>query len=110
MPAYNIDSYSVRMWSSRPTTDLSAGVAVAGIYLYEGSDYRGYIYFYPDGTPLAPPVFDSSTNLVFLRFNLSELDPTMDLLRNEKPVYLYYFNPGNAGLYTGKEPTGEEEG
>lgn len=109
MPAYKISSYSVRMWSSRPTTNLSPGVAVAGIYLYEGDSYRGYVYFYPNGTPLASPVFHSSTNQAFLHFNLSELESTIDLLRTEEPVYLYYFSPSNAGLYTGKEPTGEEE-
>jgi hypothetical protein len=109
MPSYNIDSYSVRMWSSRSTTNLSPGTAVAGIYLYQGKTYRGYVYFFPDGTALAPPVFHSSTNQAFLHFNLSEFGPTVDLLRNEKPVFLYYFSPTNAGLFTGREPTGEEE-
>ena len=109
MPAYNIDSYSVRMWSSRPTTNLNPGVAVTGIYLYEGNTYRGYVYFFPNGTPLNPPVFDSASNRAFLHFNLSEFAVTVDMLRSEKPVYLYYFSPTNAGLYTGKEPTGEAE-
>jgi hypothetical protein len=27
-----------------------------------------------------------------------------------QPVYLYEFGPSNAGLQTGGEPTGEEEG
>jgi hypothetical protein len=33
---YAIDTYQVRLWSSRPTTDLNPGKAVAGIPLYEG--------------------------------------------------------------------------
>ena len=109
MPSFNVDSYSVRMWSSRPTTNLSPGTAVAGIYLYEGNNYRGYVYFFPDGTELAPPVYHSSSNRAFLHFNLSQFYATVELLRNEKPIYLYYFSPTNAGLYTGKEPTGEDE-
>ena len=55
MATYEIDTYHIRLWSSRPTTELNPGIAVAGIYLYE-------------------------------------------------------FGPSNAGLMTGGEPTGEEEG
>jgi hypothetical protein len=42
---------TARLWSSRPTTELNPGIAVAGIYLYEAGKFRGYAYFYPDGTP-----------------------------------------------------------
>ncbi len=109
MPSFKIDGYSVRMWSSRPTTNLNPGVAVAGIYLYQGGKYKGYVYFFPDGTPLAPPVYHSSTQQAFLHFNLSEFHATVDLLRSEDPIYLYYYSPTHAGLYTGREPTGEHE-
>jgi hypothetical protein len=107
---YNIDTYSVRLWSSRPTTNLSPGVAVAGIYLYQGGTYRGYAYFFPDGTPLAQPVIDAANGQVFVHFNLSQLGPVLQMLREEKPIYLYEFGVTNAGLMTGSEPTGEEEG
>ena len=50
MPTYLIDSYSVRLWSSRPTTNLDPLVPVAGVYLFEGATYRGHVYFHPDGT------------------------------------------------------------
>ena len=92
MPTYEIDSYSVRLWSSRPTTNLDPEVPVAGVYLFEGATYRGYVYFHPDGTPLSPPVIDAASGQVFLSFNLSQL------------------GPDNVGLMTGQEPTGEEEG
>jgi hypothetical protein len=110
MATYTIDSYSVRVWSSRPTTNLSPGVAVTGIYLYEGGAYRGYAYFYPDGTPLALPVIDAAAGQIFIHLNLSQLTGILQLLREEKPVYLYEFGTTNAGLMTGTEPTGEEEG
>lgn len=109
MPSYNIDSYSVRIWSSRRTDNLSPGTALAGIYLYQGNTYRGYAYFFADDTPLNPPVYDASGGRVFVHYNLSQFHAILELLRNEKPVYLYYFAPSNAGIYTGKEPTGEEE-
>ncbi len=108
MTSYNIDKYSVRRWSSRPTTNRSPGTAVAGIYLYQGNVYRGYAYFFADGTPLADPVI--TADKVFVHFNLSELDSILQMLREERPIYLYEFGPNNAGLMTGAEPTGEEEG
>ncbi len=110
MTTYNITNYSVRMWSSRPTTDHSPGVAVAGVYLYEGGSYRGYAYFFPDGTALAPAVIDAANGRIYVHFNLSQLHPVLQMLREEKPIYLYEFGVTNAGLMTGLEPTGEEEG
>ncbi|MGD9703191.1 MAG: hypothetical protein AB7Q42_10645 [Acidimicrobiia bacterium] len=110
MASYVIDTYSVRIWSSRPTTNLNPGVAVAGIYLYQGGTYRGYAYFFPDGTPLAPPVINAGTGQVFVHYNLSQFDSIVQMLREEKPIYLYEFGATNAGLMSGSEPTGEEEG
>jgi hypothetical protein len=109
MAEFLVDGYATRIWSSRPTTNLNPGVAVAGIYLYGGTNYRGYAYFFPDGTPLAPPVFDSANGRVFLHLNLVEFGPVLELLRNEKPVYVYFLGPTNAALRTGMEPVGEEE-
>jgi hypothetical protein len=45
MATYNIDTYHVRLGSSRPTTELNPDIAVAGIFLYEGGQFRGYAYF-----------------------------------------------------------------
>jgi hypothetical protein len=109
MAQYKIDGYAIRAWSSRPTTNLSPGTAVAGIYLYEGNAYRGYVYFFPDGTPLAPPVHDAAKGQIFLHFNLCQFHAVMEMLRTEEPIYLYYFGPTNAALRTGREPVGEEE-
>ena len=110
MPTYLIDSYSVRLWSSRPTTNLDPVVPVAGVYLFEGATYRGHVYFHPDGTALSPPAVDAVSGEVFLSFNLSQLGPVLQLLREEQPICLYDLGPVNVGLMTGQEPTGEEEG
>ncbi len=109
MASFKIDGYALRLWSSRSTTNLSPGTAVAGIYLYEGNNYRGYVYFFPDGTPLSPPVEDANNGRVFLHFNLSQFHATMEMLRTEKPIYIYYISPTHAALRSGKEPVGEEE-
>ena len=109
MAQYNVDGYALRLWSSRPTTNLSPGTAVAGIYLYTGNTYRGYVYFFPDGTELAPPVYDAANGRIFLHFSLSQFQATMDMLRHEEPIFIYYTSPTNAALRSGREPVGEEE-
>jgi hypothetical protein len=110
MAEYKVDAYAARMWSSRSTTNLSPGVAVAGIYLYQGSNYKGYAYFFPDGTPLAPAVHDATAGRVFIHLNLSQFAATLEMLREESPIYVYFVSPTNAAIRTGQEPVGEEEG
>ena len=110
MTDYPIDGYALRLWSTRPTTNLNPGTAVAGVYYYQGGQYRGYMYFFPDGTPLAAPVHDATNGRVFLHFNLSQLRAVLDVLRNEKPLVVYYESATNAALRSGVEPVGEEEG
>jgi hypothetical protein len=104
MAYYTIDSYAVRMWSSRPTADLT-GTAVAGIFLFEGGTFRGYAYFFPDGTPLQPAVIDAGNGQIYVHYNLSQLHSVLHMLREESPIYLYEFGTSNAGLQSGWVPT-----
>ena len=107
---YEIDEYAVRFWSSRPTTTHDPGIAVAGIFLYQGPDFRGYAYFYPDGTALTPSETDPTEPFIALHYNLSQMPAVLEVLREEQPIYLFEFGTENAGLMSGREPTGEEEG
>jgi hypothetical protein len=108
MPAYEIDQYWVRIWSSKQTTDLNPDIPGAGIFLHQGGFPRGYAYFFPDGTPLTPASSDEDGIAVY--YNLSQLAAVLQMIREERPLYLFDFGSGNAGLATGIEPTGEEEG
>lgn len=81
------------------------------IYMNDASGkYRGYIDFIKDYS--GTQKFIVHTNGIINAFMpLNKLDPTMDILRNEKPVYFAVNVAYNwAGLKTGLEPTGEEEG
>lgn len=110
MMRFKIDRYWVRMWSSQPTTSTNPNSsAVAGIFLYSNGVRRGYVYFFPDGTPLDPPVIDEENGGIYLHFNLSQLETTLTVLREEQPVYLYHEGHHNAGLDTDTEPTAEIE-
>lgn len=106
MISYPIDHYAVSILSSRSTTDLGSLAAV--ISLYTGSAYRGKAMFYPDGTDL-PAATVVHNSYIYLHFNRSELHAVVDLLRNEKPVWIYYRDRDDAGLTTEGEPVGEGE-
>jgi len=108
MAYYTIDRYELMMWSSRSLID-NPNSAIAGLMFYEAGTgrYRGRAYFHPDGINLPAPT--ESGGFITLRYNLCQLESVIDLLRNEKPIYLYFYSAGNAGLKTGREPVGEEE-
>ncbi len=111
MASYLINRYAITFKSSRPTTDLNPNSATTGVYLFSDQEYRGYAYFYPDGTPLGPPVvLQDPEPFIALSYNLSQLDVFLATLREEQPIYLFEFGPEFAGVSVGIEPTGEEEG
>jgi hypothetical protein len=74
-------------------------------------DYMCRAYFLTEDSEM-PPSFHQPQAFgggIFLR--AKELGPVLDVLRNEKPVsvYLNSDHPEQIKLYTGLEPTGEEE-
>lgn len=101
---YPIDNIAVRQWSSRSTDNGSAGVAVAGIYLFQGQTYRGYIYFYPDGTALRAPAVNLAKGQIQLHFNLSQMRDTLDMLDRNETVSVFFASSTDAGLKFGKDP------
>jgi len=84
---------------------------LVAVFLYSGRKYAGRIFFYPDHIPLPPPVLDDTGPYprIFLSHYLKRFPDVMDLIRNEKPIGIYYTGPSDAGITTGKEPIGEEE-
>ncbi len=80
------------------------------IKCYNEDDYVLQLSFYPDGSKLPANHYDKRNKLVYLRYPLSMYYHTMDILRNEKPVYFEYSRELNQGfLRTGLEPVGEGE-
>jgi hypothetical protein len=75
----------------------------------EKNKYRGYIDFIKDYTGARNYiVYDNGIINAFMP--LSKLHPTLDILRNETPVYFVVNETYNwAALQTGNEPTGDEE-
>lgn len=80
------------------------------IGLKHAGNFIGQMIFKPNGTTLPP---DSSANgQVNLHYHLDDFQNAIDLLRNEKPVYLYFNGTGGGaenGIKTMVEKVGEGE-
>lgn len=102
MITFTIGSYRV--------FELAGAQQPVRVYMNDSTNkYRGYLEFregYSD-----PKKFILHSNGIINAFMpLSKLDVTLDILRNEKPVYFSVNERYEwAALKTGNEPTGEEE-
>ncbi len=88
----------------------SANTFAPRIWLKHQGKYIGQLIFEPDGTKL--PADNMQNNQVNLYYHLEDFDNTIDLLRNEAPMYLLYSGTGTGnenGIKTTAEPVGEGE-
>ncbi len=99
---FEVGSYSVKAYNGEDAPVI--------LYLWETpSRYRGYISFHPRFT--GNFTWHDSQGLINAFMPLGKLDVMLDMLRNEKPIYLAVNEQYNwAALQTGKEPPGEDEG
>lgn len=98
-------------WVTRGKVSSQTDVRTT-ISLYDTNDcFRGHLHFIPDNVPLPDSTESSIKGVKWCRIymHLSELHSMVDMLRNEKPIYLYYHDGTNAYIRTGKEPVGEGE-
>jgi hypothetical protein len=67
------------------------------------------LYFYPDNVSL--PANQSTVNGIYLNYRLSRFADVMTMLKEEKPLYLYFDTTKKFGYVgTSSEPVGEQEG
>lgn len=80
------------------------------IALKNAGNFLGQLIFKPSGSPL--PADTMVNGQVQLYYHLDEFQNVIDLLRNEKPIYLYYNGSGAGfenGIKTMTEKVGEGE-
>tara|TARA_R110000772_G_scaffold15252_3_gene44431 strand:- start:284 stop:646 length:363 start_codon:yes stop_codon:yes gene_type:complete len=78
------------------------------IKCYHDDDFVLQLNFYPDKEKLPENYYDVNSNLVYMRYHLMMYPNTIDLLRNEKPIYFSFSDKSKVGyIRTGKEPVGE---
>lgn len=101
MPDRRIGSYAVQLFSG-PT---GAGGVRARILLLDPTNVpNGTILFHHDGQVIPPPVVGATT----MHVPAATLPAVLDLLRNEKPLFLDSDRRGPF-LSTSPEPQGEGE-
>lgn len=99
MAVTKIDEYEVM---------YSANTFVPRIWLKSARKYIGQLIFNPNGSVLPPD--GMSGGQVNLYYHLDDFENAIDLLRNEKPMYLLYSGSGGGfenGIKTTPEPVGE---
>ena len=88
----------------------SANAYPPRIALKGAGNYLGMLVFLPNGTTL--PADTVTKGQVVLYYHLHHYHNTIDLLRNEKPMYLFYNGSGPGfenGIKTMIEKVGEGE-
>ena len=88
----------------------SANAFPPRIALKGAGNYIGMMVFLPEGATL--PVDTVTKGQVVLYYPVSHYANAIDLLRNEKPIYLYYTGSGSGfenGIKTMSEKVGEGE-
>jgi hypothetical protein len=82
---------------------------VKAVIQFWGDDgYLGAASFYDDAFEL-PPAMLYPSGVVGLNYHMSEFAPILDMLRNEKPVFIEFNGELNSRLTTSGEPVGEGE-
>jgi len=96
----DFDAYKIWYYSGHPYQAL--------IYVYQGSKYVGRIVFYKDGTTIPP---NASYPEPSIHYPLSRFNDVINILREEKPLYLFLNLDNKIGILatTDLEPVGEEE-
>jgi hypothetical protein len=101
MPLTKIDKYEVM---------YSANSFPPRIWLESAGKPIGQLIFLPNGAPL--PADSLLSGQPQLHYHLDDFNNAIELLRNEKPMYLLYSGSGGGfenGIKTTPEPVGEEE-
>ena len=101
MTVTKIDEYEVM---------YSANKFPPRIWLKNSGKFIGQLIFEANGSTLPPDTMSGGG--VNLYYHLDDFQNAIDMLRNEKPMYLLYSGSGDSfenGIKTTPEPVGEEE-
>jgi hypothetical protein len=75
------------------------------------NNLRAFLYFVENGADLLSNSEVVSTGVPWCRiwYHIDQFPAVIDILRNEKPVWVNYLSPTFAQIFTGSEPIGEGE-
>ncbi len=98
MTEYPISSYAVYVLT---------GTKATCIEFYEHSNCRGAMLFVPDN--VNPEDAKLENGRIILQQRIITFHAMLDMVRNEKPIYLFYEGPKNAGVRSGRETIGDDK-
>ena len=106
------DAYQIFYYSKYSTPPPPFFEAI--IQVYQGGVFVGRIAFYPDSGPIPAnaTIAPLGAPVPSIHYALSRFDDVIEILRQEKPLYLYLDTTSGIGIIatTDKEPVGEQEG
>jgi hypothetical protein len=101
---FEIKSYQLYTFSSRDKSIANT------VVLFNGANgYLGGAFFSNDSVAPLQPAIKYPNGNVGLFYRMSDLPFIIDMLRNEKPVYLIFDGVINSRISTSTEPVGEGE-
>ncbi len=84
------------------------------IQVYASGVFNGRIGFYPDAGPIVPngEIMPTGVKVPSINYPISRFEAVMDMLRFEKPLYLFLDTVTTIGFIgtSQLEPVGEQEG
>jgi len=101
---FEIKRYTYYLFSSR---NLSSSTGV--ILFYGDTKYLGGAFFSNDPSKPLDPAVKYPSGVYGLFYGMSDMPIILDMLRNEKPVYLIYDGGLNSRISTIEEAVGEGE-
>jgi len=112
---YRVDAYAVRVFANDLRGNRTRWAA-AEISFYSKNKLVGRAFFARAGYT-TPPDSTYAGGIIWYNAAGEQFERVLDLLRNEKPVYIRWQphvdtgepNDGNAYVFTSQEPVGEEE-
>lgn len=102
---HEITTYKYYTFSSR---DASIANTVILLYGNNGSSL-GSVFFSNNDEASLQPAKKNSNGYFILYYHNADLPVIVDMIRNEKPVYLIYNGEINTRISTSSEPVGEGE-
>jgi hypothetical protein len=105
MEIKNIEKYAYMLFPSLDSNFDKKAV----IMINSETEFLGYLNFMTDGAPLPGP--EKKDGIYTYSFHYKDLPVIVDMLRNEKPVFLFYIegDKKNCRISTSMQPVGEGE-
>ena len=102
---FQVATYEYYNWSSRSTGKTNLNLRGAG-------GEACFVWFIEDDDASLPEAYEVAANVYAFYYHHRQLPHLIDMLRNEKLIYVYFNNDfgfNNSRISTTEEPVGEGE-